>query len=80
MVSKCANPNCASVFRYLHEGRLFHVPGQATKGTFSGGSAHDEFFWLCSECSKQLTIVVDSSIGAHIAPRPTARAVGAAGP
>jgi hypothetical protein len=25
MLSKCANPACSANFRYLHEGRLFHV-------------------------------------------------------
>lgn len=71
MLSKCANPSCSSIFRYLHEGRLFHihmkvsaklVPGQ-------GASRRDEFFWLCSECCERLTIVVDQKAGVHIEPR-----------
>ncbi len=78
MVSKCANPNCSTIFRYLHEGRLFHVPGQATKMASSAISHPDEFFWLCSECSQQLTIVVDPGIGVHTAPRIAQRAISAA--
>lgn len=84
MMSKCANPNCSSVFRYLRDGKLFQVPAGASP---KGGSdsdiakvpARDEFFWLCGECSRQLTIIVDPIEGVRTAPRQVPRALRAAG-
>ncbi len=77
MVSKCANPGCSSIFRYLHEGKLFQVPAKSVLD--SNPSRHDEFFWLCNECSKRFTIAVDSSTGAHIVTRLPPRVMRAAG-
>jgi hypothetical protein len=59
MVSKCANPQCSTPFRYLREGKLFLVE---TKGRAadSPGGANDskmlQHYWLCDECSQWLTI------------------------
>jgi hypothetical protein len=56
MLSKCANPACSANFRYLHEGRLFHVEiGLAAPGPEN--VARFERFWLCEECSKSMTVV-----------------------
>ncbi|HEY3927296.1 MAG TPA: hypothetical protein VGL89_02870 [Candidatus Koribacter sp.] len=87
MMSKCANPSCTSVFRYLRDGKLFQVPaGDSAK--FNGPEipgmvkplARDEFFWLCGDCSKDLTIVVDPVDGVRTVPRnQTQRALRAAG-
>jgi hypothetical protein len=57
MLSKCANPACSATFRYLHEGRLFHVAvGAATpeQGTTR------ERFWLCGECSRKMTVIANA--------------------
>lgn len=67
MLSKCANPKCHAVFRYLHEGKLFesHVrpfddpavnisverPGEIP-------SRKIEFFWLCAECASKMTLIL----------------------
>jgi len=58
MVSRCANLPCPATFRYLREGRLFHVPMESAppeKGT------RVERFWLCGDCSTKVTIVPHSS-------------------
>jgi hypothetical protein len=54
MVSKCANPSCSATFRYLREGRLFHVA--AGSATSEQGATHERF-WLCGECSGKMTVV-----------------------
>jgi len=58
MLSKCANPNCSEQFRYLRKGRIFHSHAA------SGGGApasHQERFWLCDRCSKEMTLVKDGT-------------------
>ncbi len=77
MVSKCANPGCSSIFRYLHEGKLFQVPAKSVLD--SDTSRHDEFFWLCSDCSKLFTIVVDPARGVPVVTRLPPRVMRAAG-
>jgi len=86
MMSKCANPTCSSVFRYLRDGKLFQVPaGASPRATTMGPKdspkqpARDEFFWLCGNCSKDLTIVVDPVAGVRTVPRIDTRAMRAAG-
>ncbi len=67
MVSKCANPECAARFRYLHEGKLFQVDTSAEKPALGGPHLlssskpghHIEHFWLCGDCSATLTLVVE---------------------
>ncbi len=86
MMSKCANPSCSSVFRYLRDGKLFQIPSgasvrsAATDATGpSKATGRDEFFWLCGTCSRDLTIVVDPATGVRTAPRVPPRAMRAAG-
>lgn len=59
MLTKCANPECSEVFRYLHEGKIFFL--SPTPGLrLPAGSAcppMPERFWLCDKCSKQMTVV-----------------------
>lgn len=85
MMSKCANPSCPSVFRYLREGKLFQVPA-GVSARVSGSKAEgiklpvsDEFFWLCGNCSKKLTIQVDPVIGVCTVPLEPTRTMRAAG-
>jgi hypothetical protein len=65
MLSKCANPSCSATFRFLHEGTLFHVE---IASTLQEGTVALERFWLCTECSRKLTVVSDSA-GAVVTPR-----------
>ena len=79
MMSKCANPQCSSIFRYLHDGKLFQV--RATDRVADGAAkrtARDEFFWLCNECCKELTIAFDPITGVRAVPRAETRAFRAA--
>ncbi len=63
MVSKCANTACSATFRYLHEGRLFHltIESATPDKSVSYETATLERFWLCGECSRKLTVVSDST-------------------
>lgn len=61
MVSKCANPNCKTDFKYFSEGRIyeFAVGGEgACKPNVEhpGKNATRELFWLCHECAQQFTL------------------------
>lgn len=67
MVTKCANPSCGALFHSLRNGKLFLVdlprcssgPGGERGGRLAGRTA--EYFWLCDQCSADLTVVVDGS-------------------
>ena len=50
MVTACANPGCGKPFRFLNQGRLFHLP------TEKRGKPAMEHFWLCSTCAARLTL------------------------
>ena len=50
MLSKCANPACLNTFRYFHEGKLYLI--ESKQRTL-------EYFWLCSSCSREMTIQID---------------------
>jgi len=59
MVSKCANPECSEVFRYLHQGKIFLLC-PTPEVEIVAGNAHPslyERFWLCDKCSKRITVV-----------------------
>ncbi len=63
MVGKCANPECAAKFRYLHQGRLFQVDMRRLSGgregrmcEFCGHPHHVRHFWLCDACARTMTL------------------------
>jgi hypothetical protein len=69
MVSKCANPKCRAVFRYLHEGKLFEFEVRTIdelSGEEPGPEDHEtltrdlECFWLCASCALTMTLVRES--------------------
>jgi hypothetical protein len=77
MLSKCANPGCSAIFRYFHVGTLFRsemesaTPKQLEFGTDPSekkGSRRVEFFWLCPDCSSQLTLAFQQSGGVVVTP------------
>jgi len=85
MVSKCANPNCSERFLRLGDGRLFRWdgvtrkdradrPGQNTRGRRA------EFFWLCGDCARRMTVVFTAEVGVTVKPiaEPTQSATEAA--
>jgi hypothetical protein len=63
MVSKCANPQCSEIFRYLHQGRIFHLrPSPAVEAAAVGrGPVVNERFWLCDVCAKEMTVTWNGS-------------------
>jgi len=59
MLSKCANPNCSRVLRYLHQGKIFVLsPSPAMQIALPAhpGSL-EERFWLCDQCSAKMRLV-----------------------
>ena len=72
MLSKCANPECSEQFRYLHQGKLFHLSPTPNLHVLDDDS-YDylyERFWLCDHCSRIMTLVWNGS-EAKIVPLPT---------
>ena len=58
MLSKCANPECSEVFRYLHQGKIFLLsPTPNVQAAAVLNPSLYERFWLCTKCSKQMTLV-----------------------
>ncbi len=79
MVSKCANPDCSAVFRYLREGQLFNF--EVTKNNPSrvagvNAARNYERYWLCPSCSVNMTLIKDNG---SVAVRPLAKAAAKAG-
>lgn len=76
MLSKCANPACSTPFRYLRDGKLFEVESQGPVQTATGVSKpvrRVEFFWLCGQCSAELTVIQDDKKGVITVPIPKER-------
>jgi hypothetical protein len=59
MLSKCANPECSEIFRYLHAGKIFYLAPTPDMEIAMGMQhpALHERFWLCARCSKEMTVV-----------------------
>ena len=77
MLSKCANPGCSNLFRYLHEGRLFRMETEIQReGSSSLTCRPDgkksirrmEFFWLCDNCASTMTLVYEKGVGVRARP------------
>lgn len=74
MVSKCANSGCMADFRYLHQGKLFHVefdgagsiPSMQTQ--LKKPARRTEYFWLCHECSTRMTVSFQKGRGVTVKP------------
>lgn len=68
MLSRCANPDCASLFDY-RQGRLFRVQ----RGQSGRGSAKKPYsvkhFWLCKECAETYTVEYVKGSGMKMVPR-----------
>jgi hypothetical protein len=60
VLSKCFNPGCSTPFRYLRDGRIYHLDIPAP----AGSARRREFFWLCGHCCATLTVIVKEGAGA----------------
>ena len=88
MVYHCANPDCATPLRYLRDGRLFQfevrsfsLPPAAQCGETpqkSRGSRQVSRFWLCGQCSSNLTLTFEQAKAVIVTPLPTVRQESAA--
>jgi hypothetical protein len=60
MVSRCANPQCLTPFKYFSHGKLF-LFDLAERGTFAR-EVIDNAYWLCDACCKKYEIVVRDGV------------------
>ncbi len=81
MLSKCLNPDCPTIFRYLKEGRLYRVelPSGQLRPALAGAPPRRnqpvEHFWLCKECARSFVLTVDERGAVHLRPhKPVAAA------
>jgi hypothetical protein len=77
MVSKCANPECATPFRYFHEGKLFGLETRiGPERRRAMGAESDakksmrrlEFYWLCDRCAGKMTLIAEKGVGVSVRP------------
>jgi len=74
MLSKCANPGCPTSFLYLHEGKLFRLDSSTEilvripVSEVTRPSHRFEFFWLCDQCSGELTLEYSRRSGITVVP------------
>jgi hypothetical protein len=85
VVSKCANPECAATFRYFHLGKLFRLEidsgldrrrSLGTDDALRKPLRRIEFYWLCENCSRRMTIVFEKGMGVSARPNAFPKAAG----
>jgi len=74
MVSKCANPACTASFRYFHDGQLFRLETLAARDQIDDNGMKKserrlEFYWLCDECARKMTLTFERGVGVSIRPK-----------
>jgi hypothetical protein len=70
MLSKCNNPECSQLFRYLEGGRLFLLESNPELEVIGSRS---EYFWLCPACSASMTLRLGEDETAHVTQLPAAQ-------
>lgn len=71
MLSKCANPECATTLHYLREGKVFKVEADELRAIDAPKPVRRvEHFWLCGPCSTSLTLIYDRAAGVRIIQKP----------
>jgi hypothetical protein len=89
MLSKCANPACATTFQYLREGRLFKFelnslepggPVLVEDNSFNPKRpVHKvEHFWLCGRCARYMTLALERERRVVVVPLKRSRSYRAA--
>lgn len=74
MLAKCANPRCSAPFRRLSEGKLFLVQSEliasheAVDPEKNKPPRRVEYFWLCAECARLLTLTFNGKTGVTTVP------------
>ncbi len=83
MLAKCANTLCNAPFRRLSEGKLFLLQGDTTPNREAVDPRKGkpprrlEYFWLCSDCARYVTLTFDETTGVTTVPLSRATALGA---
>ncbi len=85
MISKCANPTCATPFHYLRDGKVFRVDLNDTNENLNSPYLVDgkkairriEHFWLCGPCSRTMHLVFDKQAGITVIQKLQARSAAA---
>lgn len=77
MLAKCANSVCTTPFRRLSEGKLFLVDSDNRNSedfaTARKKPPHKiEYFWLCDECARVVTLIFSPHTGIRTVPLPPA--------
>jgi len=70
MLTKCSNLSCPALFRYLDDGRLFHLESDLT--TRPCTCSRVEYFWLCHRCSSTMMLRLrkDGTVVTVLLPEP----------
>jgi hypothetical protein len=76
MLHKCANPPCVSLFRSMHQGKLFMVETEPqgsqhsipTSGQRKNKLPRMEHYWLCDQCFPLVTLTFTKGIGLIMVP------------
>ncbi|HEX4427029.1 MAG TPA: hypothetical protein VH079_16645 [Terriglobales bacterium] len=76
MLHKCANPPCVTLFRSMHEGKLFKVESEprekdsqySTPGLRKEKLPRMEHYWLCDRCFPLVTLTFTKGIGLIMVP------------
>jgi hypothetical protein len=78
MISKCANPDCATPLQYLREGKLYRIEVEQSAAASISRVAEQtkkkparkvEHFWLCGRCSQSMDISLDENRLMRVLPK-----------
>jgi hypothetical protein len=80
VLNKCANSICPTPFRRLSHGKLFRVERKAFVAGLAGLRPtrrsrlrrRVEHYWLCDQCSSELTLIFEKEHGMLTVPLPEA--------
>ena len=78
MLSRCLNPGCKTLFRYLSHGRVFTVERFVTSPDGLNTERMIEHYWLCEPCSRSLKVVVENGVATTVPIHPELKAVSGA--
>ncbi len=62
MLSRCLNPGCKALFRYLYDGRIFTVERFVTSPDGLNTERIIAHYWLCGPCSMSMKAVVENGV------------------
>lgn len=70
MLDKCANPACSARFLHLRDGRLFVTEVEATDQSSNEHGRQRQYFWLCGNCCRTMTVAAEKGKRAQVVPLP----------